>query len=121
MLLIACVWICVVYGVPEFYVCVFCMCVCVVCVCVLCVCVCVCVVCVWCVCGMCGVCVCVCVCVWCVCVCVCVQVGNYLGQYLELLLKAVLSKMQLVQTSTVMQSLLCVFAHLIQREVRICG
>eukprot|EP00731_Ephydatia_muelleri_P021541 Em0014g132a len=45
------------------------------------------------------------------------KVGNYLGQYLELLLKAVLSKMQLVQTSTVMQSLLCVFAHLIQREL----
>ena len=56
-------------------------------------------------------------------VCVCVhwglQVGSCLGQYLELLLKAVLSKMQLVQTSTVMQSLLCVFAHLIQHEVRI--
>lgn len=40
-----------------------------------------------------------------------------LSQHLQLLLRSVLSKMQVVQTSSVMQSLLLVFAHLIQTEL----
>ncbi len=53
----------------------------------------------------------------CVCVCVCVQAGGVLGPDLELVLRAVLSKMQSVTTPSVMQSLLLVFARLIQTEV----
>ena len=45
------------------------------------------------------------------------KAGNALGEHLELLLRAVLSKMQGVETSSVMQSLLVVFAHLIQTNV----
>jgi len=45
------------------------------------------------------------------------QAGNVLGEHLELLLRSVLSKMQSVDTPSVMQSLLLVFAHLIQTEV----
>ena len=45
------------------------------------------------------------------------QAGAGLSEYLELVLRSVLSKMQVVQTDSVMQSLLLVFAHLIQTEV----
>ncbi|XP_043478720.1 importin-9 isoform X2 [Leptopilina heterotoma] len=41
------------------------------------------------------------------------KAGNTLGENLDLLLKAVLSKMQRTETLTVMQSLLMVYAHLI--------
>lgn len=44
------------------------------------------------------------------------KVGSTLGEHLDLLLKAVLSKMQQVETLTVMQSLLMVYAHLINTE-----
>ncbi|XP_044006990.1 importin-9 [Aphidius gifuensis] len=44
------------------------------------------------------------------------QVGSNLGENLDLLLKAVLSKMQRTETLTVMQSLLMVYAHLINTE-----
>ena len=44
------------------------------------------------------------------------NVGNNLGEHLDLLLKAVLSKMQRVSTLTVMQSLLMIYAHLINTE-----
>ncbi|XP_063995676.1 importin-9 [Diachasmimorpha longicaudata] len=44
------------------------------------------------------------------------KVGNSLGENLDLLLKAVLSKMQRAETLTVMQSLLMVYAHLINTE-----
>ena len=49
-----------------------------------------------------------------------IQAGNLLGESLQLLLRAVLSKMHSVQTSSVMQSLLIVFADLIQKEVHSC-
>ena len=45
------------------------------------------------------------------------QAGSVLGENLELLLRAVLSKMHSVQTPSVMQSLIIVFAHLMQTEV----
>lgn len=45
------------------------------------------------------------------------QAGNALGHDLQLLLRAVLSKMQGVTTSSVMQSLLLVFARLLHTEV----
>ena len=44
------------------------------------------------------------------------KAGNTLGENLDLLLKAVLSKMQRTETLTVMQSLLMVYAHLINSE-----
>ncbi|XP_043281951.1 importin-9 isoform X2 [Venturia canescens] len=44
------------------------------------------------------------------------KVGSTLGGDLDLLLKAVLSKMQQVETLTVMQSLLMIYAHLINTE-----
>ncbi|XP_011308403.1 importin-9 [Fopius arisanus] len=44
------------------------------------------------------------------------KVGSSLGENLDLLLKAVLSKMQRAETLTVMQSLLMVYAHLINTE-----
>ncbi|XP_043599539.1 importin-9 isoform X2 [Bombus pyrosoma] len=44
------------------------------------------------------------------------KAGNTLGENLDLLLKAVLSKMQRAQTLTVVQSLLMVYAHLINTE-----
>ncbi|OXU19363.1 hypothetical protein TSAR_015966 [Trichomalopsis sarcophagae] len=44
------------------------------------------------------------------------KAGNSLGGNLDLLLKAVLSKMQRTETSTVMQSLLMIYAHLINSE-----
>ena len=45
------------------------------------------------------------------------QAGGALREYLELLLRSVLSKMQAVQSDSVMQSLLLVFAHIMQNEV----
>ena len=45
------------------------------------------------------------------------QAGNALGEHLELLLRSVLSKMQSVQSGSVMQSLLVVFAYLIMTQV----
>lgn len=44
------------------------------------------------------------------------KVGSNLGENLDSLLKAVLSKMQRAETLTVMQSLLMVYAHLINTE-----
>ena len=49
-----------------------------------------------------------------------------LGDHLQLLLRSVLSKMQSVKTATVMQSLLVVYAYLLQSEVgsdttHLCG
>ena len=44
------------------------------------------------------------------------KAGSTLGSNLDLLLKAVLSKMQRTETSTVMQSLLMIYAHLINSE-----
>ncbi|CAD6208615.1 GSCOCG00010595001-RA-CDS [Cotesia congregata] len=44
------------------------------------------------------------------------KVGNNLGENLDLLLKAVLSKMQRAETLTVMQSLIMVYAHLLNAE-----
>ncbi|XP_076236291.1 importin 9 isoform X2 [Calliopsis andreniformis] len=44
------------------------------------------------------------------------KAGNTLGENLDLLLKAVLSKMQRAETLTVMQSLLMIYAHLINTE-----
>lgn len=44
------------------------------------------------------------------------KAGNTLGENLDLLLKAVLSKMQRTETLTVMQNLLMVYAHLINSE-----
>ncbi|XP_029043182.1 importin-9 isoform X1 [Osmia bicornis bicornis] len=44
------------------------------------------------------------------------KAGNTLGENLDLLLKAVLSKMQRVETLTVVQSLLMIYAHLINTE-----
>lgn len=44
------------------------------------------------------------------------RVGNDLGENLDLLLKAVLSKMQCSETLIVMQSLLMVYAHLINTQ-----
>lgn len=41
-----------------------------------------------------------------------------LGDHLQLLLRSVLSKMQSVKTASVMQSLLMVYAYLLQTEVR---
>ena len=40
-----------------------------------------------------------------------------LGDHLQLLLRSVLSKMQSVRTASVMQSLLIVYAYLLQTEV----
>lgn len=45
------------------------------------------------------------------------QAGSAIGQDLQLVLRAVLSKMQSVATSSVMQSLLLVFARLLHTEV----
>ncbi|XP_015606737.1 importin-9 isoform X2 [Cephus cinctus] len=44
------------------------------------------------------------------------KAGSSLGENLDLLLKAVLSKMQRAETLTVMQSLLMIYAHLINNE-----
>ncbi|OAD62485.1 Importin-9 [Eufriesea mexicana] len=44
------------------------------------------------------------------------KAGNTLGENLDLLLKAVLSKMQRAETLTVVQSLLMIYAHLINTE-----
>ena len=44
-----------------------------------------------------------------------------MGQDLQLLLKAVLSKMHSVSSASVLQSLLLVFAHLVQTEVSATG
>ncbi|KAJ8665420.1 hypothetical protein QAD02_007082, partial [Eretmocerus hayati] len=44
------------------------------------------------------------------------KAGSSLGENLDLLLKAVLSKMQCTKTPTVMQSLLMIYAHLINSE-----
>ena len=44
------------------------------------------------------------------------KAGNSLGENLDLLLKAVLSKMQRTETLTVMQSLLMIYAHLINSQ-----
>lgn len=44
------------------------------------------------------------------------NVGNNLGENLDLLLKAVLSKMQSAETLIVMQSLLMIYAHLINTQ-----
>ncbi|XP_043252941.1 importin-9 isoform X1 [Colletes gigas] len=44
------------------------------------------------------------------------RAGNTLGENLDLLLKAVLSKMQRAETLTVVQSLLMIYAHLINTE-----
>ncbi|KAL2717247.1 importin-9 [Vespula squamosa] len=44
------------------------------------------------------------------------NVGSTLGENLDLLLKAVLSKMQRAETLTVMQSLIMIYAHLINTE-----
>ncbi|XP_020710899.2 importin-9 isoform X2 [Athalia rosae] len=44
------------------------------------------------------------------------RAGNTLGENIDLLLKAVLSKMQRAETLTVVQSLLMVYAHLINTE-----
>lgn len=44
------------------------------------------------------------------------NVGNSLGENLDLLLKAVLSKMQSAETLVVMQSLLMIYAHLINTQ-----
>ncbi|XP_046424857.1 importin-9 isoform X1 [Neodiprion fabricii] len=44
------------------------------------------------------------------------KAGNTLGENIDLLLKAVLSKMQRAETLTVVQSLLMVYAHLINTE-----
>ncbi|XP_015173193.1 PREDICTED: importin-9 [Polistes dominula] len=44
------------------------------------------------------------------------HVGNTLGENLDLLLKAVLSKMQRAETLTVIQSLIMIYAHLINSE-----
>ncbi|XP_020292882.1 importin-9 isoform X2 [Pseudomyrmex gracilis] len=44
------------------------------------------------------------------------HVGNSLGENLDLLLKAVLSKMQTAESSLVMQSLLMIYAHLINTQ-----
>ncbi|XP_034939232.1 importin-9 [Chelonus insularis] len=44
------------------------------------------------------------------------KVGNDLGENLDLLLKAVLSKMQRAETLTVMQSLIMIYAHLLNTE-----
>lgn len=41
------------------------------------------------------------------------KAGNYLGEKIDLLLKAVISKMQLVESLTVIMSLVMTFAHLI--------
>lgn len=49
--------------------------------------------------------------------CVCVQAGVALGEDLQLILRAVLSKMQNVGTASVMQSLVLVFARLLHNEV----
>ena len=45
------------------------------------------------------------------------QAGSVLGEHLELLLRSVLSKMQSATSLTVMQSLLVVFACLMQTEL----
>ncbi len=45
------------------------------------------------------------------------QAGGALGQDLQLILRAVLSKMQNVATASVMQSLVLVFARLLHTEV----
>jgi len=45
------------------------------------------------------------------------KVGNRLGDHLDLLLKAVLSKLQGAQTLTVIQSLVLVYAHLIHSQL----
>jgi len=45
------------------------------------------------------------------------KVGSRLGSHLELLLKAVLSKLQGAQTLTVIQSLILVYAHLVHSEL----
>ncbi|XP_058802875.1 importin-9 isoform X2 [Phymastichus coffea] len=44
------------------------------------------------------------------------KAGNSLGENLDLLLRAVLSKMQRTETPTVMQSLLMIYAHLVNSE-----
>lgn len=44
------------------------------------------------------------------------HVGNSLGENLDLLLKAVLSKMQSAESLVVMQSLLMIYAHLINTQ-----
>lgn len=41
------------------------------------------------------------------------KAGNYLGEHIQLLLKAVISKMQLVESLSVIMSLVVTFAHLI--------
>ncbi|CAI8007574.1 Importin-9 [Geodia barretti] len=45
------------------------------------------------------------------------KVGGMLGDHLQLLLRSVLSKMQSVKTASVMQSLLLVYAYLLQTEL----
>ena len=45
------------------------------------------------------------------------QAGAVLGDHLQLLLRSVLSKMQSVRTASIMQSLLLVYAYLLQTEV----
>uniref|UniRef100_T1IP27 Importin N-terminal domain-containing protein n=1 Tax=Strigamia maritima TaxID=126957 RepID=T1IP27_STRMM len=45
------------------------------------------------------------------------KAGDHLGEYLDLLLKAVLSKMQQAETLSVIQSLVMVFAHLIHSKM----
>ncbi len=45
------------------------------------------------------------------------QAGGALGTHLDLLLRAVLSKMQSTASLSVMQSLLLVFAYLLQTEL----
>ncbi len=45
------------------------------------------------------------------------QAGSALGAHLELLLRSVLSKMQSTSSLSVMQSLLLVFAYLLQTEL----
>lgn len=45
------------------------------------------------------------------------KVGNRLGDHLDLLLKAVLSKLQGSQTLTVIQSLIMVYAHLVHSQL----
>lgn len=42
-----------------------------------------------------------------------------MGSHLELLLRSVLSKMQQVQTTSVMQSLIAVFAHLSMSQLEL--
>lgn len=56
-----------------------------------------------------------------VCVVRCLQAGRALGQDLQLILRAVLSKMQNVATASVMQSLVLVFVCLIHTEVGVGG